>query len=1251
MTKKIETRLAIDIGGTFTDVVLDGPFGRVTRKVLTTVAQPEVGLMNGAKQLLATVNLDFSKVDVFIHGTTLATNAVLERKGAKTALIATAGFRDVLEVGSEGRYDQYDLQLTKPLPLIPRERRYTVAERIDAKGDVKLELDLAELAEIVNKLRKSLVESVAIAFLHSYANSEHERKAARFLAGQMPDLSITMSSDVCPEIREYERTSTAAANAYVKPLINGYLERMEAALTAAGFTGRLFLVTSGGGLTSIETAKRYPIRLVESGPAGGAIYAAQRARRLGDKRVVSFDMGGTTAKVCLIQDGEPVTANSFEVDRTHRFMKGSGLPLRIPAVELVEIGAGGGSIAGVDRLRRVTVGPQSAGSQPGPACYPGGGSGATVTDADLALGLLDPGAFAGGRVQLDPQAASRALDAAVGKKLGLSSKTAAFAITETVCESMASAVRVHAAERGEPIADYTMIAFGGAAPLHAAWVAEKVGIRKVVVPRNAGVGSAVGFLEAPISFELIRSKHVNLASVDPAEIGAFLDALAADTIALVKTEGAELVERCVAHMRYVGQGHEISVVLPDRSKPLTGTVLREWFEDLYGRLFTRFIPGAAIEVLSWSVTVSTTRKSVEPTALIWNIGEPSDAGVREVFDGTASKSIVVPAYNRSQMANGLTIRGPALIVEDETTTFITSRFSASIDGDGSIVMQRIAASEQAGETRNLNSAIHHQVLWNRLLALVEEQAQILIRTAFSPLVRACGDVSVGVFDLYGRMLAQAVTGTPGHVNTMAESVKHFLGRFPTTTMKPGDAYITNDPWLGTGHLNDFVVVTPCFHKDKCVALFACTSHLMDIGGLGAGTEAPDVFAEGLYIPLIKLIDAGTVNETLMAVIEANTRLPVDTIGDTYSLAACNDVGVRRLQETMTEFRLDDLSELADFILERSRQAVLKEIVSLPKGTWRNEMIVDGYNEPLTLRAALTINEDGIVVDFAGSAPAVIKGINVPLTYATAYTSFAISCAIADDIPNNAGSLSLLKVLAPEGCIVNARKPSPVGARHVIGQMLPDLVFGCLLQILPERIPAEGSSCMWNIALRGTFTVGERKGRNYSLTVTTSGGMGARFTKDGLSATAFPTGIQCMPIEIAETQIPFVFWRKELRIDSGGPGRTRGGLGQIIEVENADGTAFRLSAAFERVKNPARGRLGGENGGAGYVGLASGRPIAGKGLQTIEAGDRLVIHTPGGGGLGNPKERPAALIERDVFEGRLSQEAAARLYGHRDREAS
>lgn len=549
------------------------------------------------------------------------------------------------------------------------------------------------------------------------------------------------------------------------------------------------------------------------------------------------------------------------------------------------------------------------------------------------------------------------------------------------------------------------------------------------------------------------------------------------------------------------------------------------------------------------------------------------------------------------------------------------------------------------------SAIRNQVLWNRLLALVEEQAQVLIRTAFSPLVRACGDVSVGIFDVSGRMLAQAVTGTPGHVNTMAESVKHFLHRFPVDTMKAGDAFITNDPWMGTGHLNDFVVVTPCFFQGRCAALFACTSHLMDIGGLGAGTEAPDVFAEGLYIPIIKLIDQGAVNETLLALIEANTRLPVDTVGDTYSLAACNDVGVKRLQETMEEFALSDLVTLAEFILDRSREAVRNEIAKLPKGTWTNEMVVDGHDEPLILRAALTIGEEGIRVDLTGSSAAVAKGINVPLTYATAYASFAVSCAIASDIPNNAGSLSLLSVEAPAGNIVNAQKPAPVGARHVIGQMLPDLVFGCLAQVVPERIPAEGSSCMWNISLRGTFASGERKGRTYMLSVTTCGGMGARFAKDGLSATAFPSGILCMPVEIAETQIPFLFWRKELRADSGGAGRTRGGLGQTIEVENLEGAPFRLGAAFDRIKNPARGRMGGENGAPGYVGLASGRALQGKGLQTIGAGDRLVLHTPGGGGFGKASERSSELIERDLFEERLSEDSAARIYQYRDRKAS
>lgn len=544
----------------------------------------------------------------------------------------------------------------------------------------------------------------------------------------------------------------------------------------------------------------------------------------------------------------------------------------------------------------------------------------------------------------------------------------------------------------------------------------------------------------------------------------------------------------------------------------------------------------------------------------------------------------------------------------------------------------------------MNNTIRLQVLWNRLLALVEEQAQILIRTAFSPLVRDCGDVSVGVFDTRGRMLAQAVTGTPGHVNTMAASVQHFLKRFPLETMREGDAFITNDPWKGTGHLNDFVVLTPSFYEGRCVALFCCTSHMMDVGGLGAGTEALDVHSEGLYLPALKLIDAGRVDETLMAVIAANTRLPIDTVGDTYSLASCNDVGVRRLSETMVEFGLREIDEVADHIIDTSRKVALKAIAALPKGTWRNEMIVDGYDRPLPLRATMTVAEEGITIDFSDSADCIAKGINVPLTYAAAYASFAISCAISPDIPNNSGSLSPVKVVARPGSILNAQKPAPVGARHVIGQMVPDLVFGCLAQIVPERVPAEGASCMWNISLRGLMPDGPAKGESFALSVTTSGGMGARAGKDGLAATAFPSGIKTTPIEIAEAQAPVIFWRKELRPDSGGSGRTRGGQGQLIELSSARSARLRLNAAFDRIKHPARGRAGGGAGAPGELARGSGGALPGKGVFEIEPGETLLIATPGGGGCGDAADRSVAAIERDVLEGRISAAAARADYG-------
>ena len=538
-----------------------------------------------------------------------------------------------------------------------------------------------------------------------------------------------------------------------------------------------------------------------------------------------------------------------------------------------------------------------------------------------------------------------------------------------------------------------------------------------------------------------------------------------------------------------------------------------------------------------------------------------------------------------------------------------------------------------------------QIMWNRLIAVVEEQAQVLMRTAFSPIVRECGDLSAGVFDRQGRMLAQAVTGTPGHVNSMAESVKHFIRHFPLDTMKPGDAYITNDPWMGTGHLNDFVITTPAFHNGRLVGLLSCTSHLMDIGGIGFGPDATDVFMEGLYIPMLKLIDQGTVNETLMAMIRANTRLPIDTEGDTYSLAACNDVGAKRLAEMMEEFGIESLDVLADHICERSREAVMAEIAKLPKGTWHNEMTVDGYDTPVTLKAALTVSDSGIHVDFTGTSPQSRYGINVPLAYTTAYTVFGLGCVVASQIPNNAGSLAPLTVSAPVGCILNAPKPAPVCSRHIIGQMLPDVVFGCLRQTIPDRVPAEGTSCLWNLNVRGETQAGSGGNYGFMMAVTSNGGTGARPDKDGLSATAYPSGVRGTPVEIAESQTPLIFWKKELRPGSGGAGRTQGGHGQIIEIGSGVDRPWDILAAFDRIDHPARGCDGGQDGAAGYVGLKSGQKFRGKGFQLVPPGERLVVLTPGGGGIGAPDQRAAERVARDLSDELVSEETARDLYGY------
>ncbi|SIO37821.1 hydantoinase B/oxoprolinase family protein [Paraburkholderia phenazinium] len=538
--------------------------------------------------------------------------------------------------------------------------------------------------------------------------------------------------------------------------------------------------------------------------------------------------------------------------------------------------------------------------------------------------------------------------------------------------------------------------------------------------------------------------------------------------------------------------------------------------------------------------------------------------------------------------------------------------------------------------------LRQQLMWTRLISVVEESAQALMRTAFSTTVRDAGDLSAAIFDTRGRMIAEAVTGTPGHVNSMAEGVRHFLARFPIDAMEDGDHFVTNDPWLTAGHLHDITVISPVVAHGKVVAMIGCCCHQVDIGGLGQGPDGRSIFEEGLQIPLLKLASRGVLNQDLMSILRANVRTPLQAEGDMLSYIACNQSGAVRLRSMLNEYGLQDFDALADYIIDQSLAATRDAIAKLPRGSWSADMTIDGYDAPITLRARLTIAADTISVDYAGSADAVSQGINVVLNYCRAYSIFGLKCVVAPQVPNNHGALAPFIVDAPAGSILNAQRPSPVAARHVIGQMLPDLVFGCLGQALPERTPAEGSSCLWSVQLRGVDAAG---GTTFDTVFFNSGGSGARAVQDGLSATAFPSGVRAMPVEVTEAGAPIVIWRKELRADSGGAGRTQGGLGQVVEVGTRDGESFEVLAMFERVRSAARGRAGGLDGATGTVHLASGTALRAKGLQRIPRGDRLVLALPGGAGLGDPAERPAERIEADLAHGRISAAFARDAYPH------
>ncbi|MEM6548368.1 MAG: hydantoinase/oxoprolinase family protein [Pseudomonadota bacterium] len=676
-------RIGADIGGTFTDLALvDGAGTRFEiGKILTTPAQPDDAVIAGIAALLARTGLTAGEIDHVVHGTTLFTNALIERKGATTALITTRGFRDAVEIGREHRYDMYDLRMERPAPIAPRRRRFEVTERVLACGTVRTPLNEAEARALARSLPAQGIEAVGICFLHAYANPSHEARMEAILAKEAPGLAVTRSSALAPEIREYERTSTVLANVYVQRIAERYLGRLAARLRdEIGIPGPLYIMQSNGGLAEVATAQRFPIRLVESGPAAGALAAAHFGARLGARDLLSFDMGGTTAKACVIADGAPLIATEFEVDRRYQFKKGSGLPVKVPVVEMIEIGTGGGSIARIDSLDRLTVGPESAGAQPGPACYGQGGTRPTVTDADLCLGFLDPGFFLGGTMKLDCMAAEAALAEEVGRPLNLTVPEAAWSVHRLANEAMAAAARLHAVERGVDVEKLALFAFGGAGPVHAYGVGRILRVPRIFYPLGAGVMSAAGFLTAPLSFDFVRSLPNGIDALDwPAAQAAVAEMAAKGREILTTTLAPEAISlRLYADMRYRKQGYEVRTAVPEAVLAgRDGPALRAAFEAAYRALYGHTVPDTGAEVVSWRVIV----EGPKPDLRIGAVESASGASLKGnrriwvVDQGFAE----VPVHDRYRLAPGTALQGPVVIEERESTTVINGPGRVTVD--------------------------------------------------------------------------------------------------------------------------------------------------------------------------------------------------------------------------------------------------------------------------------------------------------------------------------------------------------------------------------------------------------------------------------------------------------------------------------------------------------------------------------------------------------------------------------------------
>ena len=1234
-------RIGVDVGGTFTDVfAFDGKAGRFEiAKVASTPGAQAEGFMSGIDASGAPA----ASIETVVHGTTVATNAILERKGAKCGLVATRGFRDALELGRRTRPRRWGLTGSFEA-LIPRELRLDVTERIDAQGRVVLPLDEDELRDAITTLCDAGCEALVIHFIHSYANPVHERRAAEIARELWPNAFISIGAEVLAEIREFERVSATALNGWVQPLMARYIGATERRLEEAGFRHQLLLMQGNGGMMSTRTASHAAAQTVLSGPAAGAIAAARLSQAAGFDNVLACDMGGTSFDLTLIRDGRPSVTNEKDLAYS--------IPLHLSLVDIHTIGSGGGSIARVDASGLLRVGPESAGASPGPICYGRDGDAPTVTDANAVLGRIDTASLAGDLAPADLEHVRARIEETIGKPLGLNAEDAAAAILAVADNQMANAARMVSIEKGHDPREFVLFAFGGAGPMHAAAIARELGIPKVLVPRFPGITSALGCVLADVRHDYVRSLHRSLADVDP-ELGqSVLDEQAAEGRALIESEAVAVTAIDVVHeadMLYRGQSHVFRIPVLGPGFDLER--IRTTFAEHYQRRFDIALPEMVPMLVNLRTTVIGRSASFDLASLARaeNGAGTNDprTGSRPVrFDGEWHETAI---YDRAALTPGTTVEGPAIIEQLDTTIPIEPGVVAEVDGFGNLLIPVAQGSERAAGDGVDAAAdpITLAVVQNGLGQIASEMDLVHQKTSFSPVISEAFDRANGIYDRNdGKIIAQGELGLPIFLGVMQETTQQVIEH--KGPLADGDVIIVNDPYFGGTHLMDVRMVKPFYYRGALWAYLSNTGHWSDTGGMVPGgfcATATEIQQEGLRLPPVHLVRRGELIQDVVDVIMSNIRVPEERLGDMRAQLGALSIGEQRLTALLDKYGERTVGAVIAEMRKRSETLMRAHIDAIPDGAYSFSTFVDsdGITDDI-LEVALDARVEGsdIHFDYSRSSPP-CRG---PLNSVWATTMGSTLCGmkhIFADVPINSGCFAPIHIERPHGTFLFAEYPRPVcGCAAEVSQRIMEALFGALGQAIPEQTFAGPAGTSGNFGLGG---LDPETGRSYVMYIFTGGGYGGWNGGDGVSNGTSTIGIsKNQPIEVLEQHFPVLFETYELREGSSGAGRWRGGLGVSYKVRMLRGEG-KASFMMDHGRTGPFGMLGGQPGALNDISVSQGgtlsRPAFGSKGDGFELapGDWVLVNTPGGGGYGSPEERPGELIERDVSRGYLTREQA------------